>query len=250
MRYASMARVRRVGHHMTIHFVFDLLAALSALALTALVYRWRIAGSAADPQDRVSAAYLAALVAGAIIGGYGIGTLNLWLTGIHEIGRSILGALAGAIVAVETYKRWSGIRRSTGLIFVAGFATSVSVGRIGCLLSGMDDNTYGIPTGADWGWNFGDGIPRYPVQLYESATMAAFLALALVALARRTPFFMENGFYLLVVVYAAQRFVWEFLKPYATVFGPFNLFHLVCLALVAYGLVMIAGESRHERAAA
>jgi phosphatidylglycerol---prolipoprotein diacylglyceryl transferase len=236
--------------HMTIHVVFDLLAALSALGLTALVYKWRIAGSNADPEGSISAPYLVALIAGAVVGGYGIGTLNLWLTGIHEFGRSILGALAGAILAVEAYKRWSDIRRSTGLVFVVSFATSVSVGRIGCLLSGMEDNTYGIPTGLNWGWDFGDGVLRHPVQLYESAAMAAFLALALIALARRSSFFMRNGFYLLVIVYAGQRFLWEFLKPYATVLGPFNIFHLVCVAVVAYGLAMIAGESRHERAAA
>jgi len=235
---------------MGIHSVFDTLAALSALAMTALVYRWRIAGSAADPEGRVSAAYLAALVAGAIAGGYGIGTLNLWLSGIHEIGRSILGALAGAILAIEIYKHRFAIRRSTGLIFVAGFATSVAIGRIGCLLSGLDDETYGVPTGANWGWDFGDGILRHPVQLYESLTMAAFLVFALWALARRVPFFMQNGFYLLVVVYAGQRLLWEFLKPYGTVIGPFNIFHFICIAVVAYGLTMIAGERRHERAPA
>jgi phosphatidylglycerol---prolipoprotein diacylglyceryl transferase len=235
---------------MSIHFVFDLLAALSAMAMTAFVYRWRIAGSAQDPQGPMSAGYLAALVAGAVIGGYGCGTANLWLSGIHEVGRSIIGALAGAIAAIEIYKQSFGIRRSTGLVFVAAFATSVAIGRIGCLLSGLDDETYGIPTDSNWGWDFGDGILRHPVQLYESLTMAGFLGVALLAFARREPFFMRDGFYLLVTFYAGQRFVWEFLKPYATVLGPFNIFHLLCLALVAYGIAMIAGERRHERAAA
>jgi prolipoprotein diacylglyceryltransferase len=235
---------------MSIHLVFDLLAALGAMTATALVYRWRIAGSAADPEGPISPAYLAALIAGAIVGGYGLGTANLWLTGIHELGRSILGALAGAILAIEIYKQRLGIRRSTGLVFVAGFATSVAIGRIGCLLSGMDDQTYGVPTDANWGWDFGDGILRHPVQLYESLTMATFLAFAVWAFAARRPFFMRTGFYLLVAVYAGQRFVWEFLKPYGTVIGPFNVFHLACLALVAYALAMIAGERRYERAAA
>ena len=50
---------------------------------------------------------------------------------------------------------------------------------------------------------------------------------------------MRNGFYALVLFYAGQRFLWEFLKPYATVAGPFNLFHLVCAGLAIYALVMI-----------
>jgi hypothetical protein len=44
----------------------------------------------------------------------------------------------------------------------------------------------------------------------------------------------------MIAFYAAQRFLWEFLKPYATVIGPLNLFHLVCLALLAYAAIMLA----------
>ena len=178
------------------------------------------------------------------------GTANLWLSGIHEVARSILGSLAGAIAAVEIYKWVHGISGSTGLIFVCGFSASVAVGRIGCLLSGLDDETYGIPTGAGWGWDFGDGIPRHPVQLYELITMALFLAYALWSLWRREPFFMRNGFYLLVGAYALQRFVWEFLKPYASVLGPLNIFQLLCLALIGYSAFMIGRGQRLEPAAA
>ena len=39
--------------------------------------------------------------------------------------------------------------------------------------------------------------------------------------------------------YALQRFVWEFFKPYATIVGPFNLFHVVCLGLLLYAGAMI-----------
>ena len=236
---------------MSVHVVFDLLAALSAMAMTAMVYKWRIKGTAFDPDAPISAGYLAALVFGAVIGGYGFGTVSLWQSGIPGIGRSILGALGGAILLIEVYKRLNGIRRSTGLIFVAGFAVSVAVGRIGCLLSGLDDQTHGIATGGAWGWDFGDGIPRHPVQLYESLVMVAFLAFALWAFDRRQPFFMRNGFYLVAAFYAGQRFLWEFLKPYATVVGPLNIFHLLSLAVVAYGILMImTGERRHERALA
>ena len=49
-------------------------------------------------------------------------------------------------------------------------------------------------------------------------------------LKKRDPFWLANGFYLVVGWYGLQRFVWEFIKPYATFAGPFNVFHLVCLA--------------------
>ena len=53
---------------------------------------------------------------------------------------------------------------------------------------------------------------------------------------------MRHGFYLLVLVYAGQRFIWEFLKPYGALLGPFNLFHFICAGLMIYSLAMMAGR--------
>ncbi len=226
---------------MLIHTVFDLAAACASLGMTLAVYRWRLR-DAATKIDAAGPLYGVALVTGAAVGGFGAGTLNLWLSGEPGVGRSIVGALAGAIVAVEIFKRRRGIAGSTGLIFVPAFATSVVVGRWGCYFAGLPDQTYGTPSTLPWAHDFGDGVLRHPVQLYESFTIAVFLAVALVLIGRRNPFFMRNGFYLLVLVYAGQRFVWEFLKPYGTVAGPFNLFHLICAGLVIYSAAMMARE--------
>jgi prolipoprotein diacylglyceryltransferase len=223
---------------MLIHTLFDLLAAASALAMTTAVYVWRL-----RPQmqriEQVGVAYAVALVAGAVLGGYGAGSLNLWLTGLPGIGRSVVGALAGAIVAIELLKRRRGIRGSTGIVFVPGFVTSVAVGRWGCFLSGLDDQTHGTVTGLPWGHDFGDGLLRHPVQLYESFAMTLFLGFALAMLARRSAYFLAKGFYLMVFFYAGQRFLWEFLKPYGALAGPFNLFHLICAGLMVYSLSML-----------
>ena len=228
---------------MLIHTVFDLLAAAASLAMTVLVYRWRL-HDAGQKIERAGIGYALALVVGAVIGGFGAGTLNLWLSGEAGIGRSIVGALAGAITAIEIFKARKGIRGSTGLIFVPAFATSVVAGRWGCFLSGLDDHTHGTPTTLPWGHDFGDGIARHPVQLYESFAMAAFLVVALVLIGRRAPFFARNGFYLMVLYYAMQRFLWEFLKPYAALAGPFNLFHFLCAGLVIYSAIMISKTER------
>ena len=207
--------------------------------MTLFVYNWRLK-AAGQKIDSAGPLYGVALLAGAAIGGFGAGTLNLYLSGAPGIGRSIVGALAGAIAAVEIFKRARGISGSTGLIFVPAFATSVVVGRWGCFLAGLSDETHGTPTALPWGHDFGDGIQRHPVQLYESFTMLAFLVVALVLIGRRNAVFMRNGCYILVLVYAGQRFLWEFLKPYGAVAGPFNLFHLICAGLVIYSIAMMA----------
>jgi phosphatidylglycerol---prolipoprotein diacylglyceryl transferase len=221
-----------------LHTIFDLLAALGSMAMTVVCYRWRLS-DAAGRIESAGMAYGLALVFGAVAGGFGAGTLNLWLSGVPGFGRSIVGALAGAIVAIEVFKWTRGIGGSTGLIFVPAFATSVAIGRWGCFLSGIEDHTYGTPTSLPWGHDFGDGILRHPVQLYESFAMTAFLLTAFVLIGSRNQLFMRQGFYLMVLFYAGQRFIWEFLKPYGAVAGPFNLFHFICLALVVYSLAMM-----------
>lgn len=224
---------------MPVHLALDLLAVALAALLTVAVHVWRLRDLPRSPM-RAGEGYFLALGLGVMAGSYALGTLNLWLSGVPAVGRSIMGALAGGILAVEIYKARAGITGSTGLTFVPTFAVLVAVGRIGCALSGMEDNTYGIPTTLPWGHDFGDGLPRHPVAVYEALSMAAFLAVALLALARRNPLFMAQGFYLMVGFYGLQRFAWEFLKPYATLLGPLNLFHVTALGLIAYAAAMIA----------
>ena len=232
---------------MIIHTLFDLLAWLSAALMGWFVSRrgWL----AAKPRTPFSdPGYFIALGLGAIAGALLFGTLNLGLAGRFVPGHSIAGAIAGGVVAVEAYKLVFGIQGSTGAQFVAPLCVGIAVGRLGCFFSGLPDYTYGTPTSLPWGVDFGDGIARHPVQLYESAAMLLFLLVYLRAVARGSALFRDNGFHLFVGWYALQRFAWEFLKPYPTVLGPFNLFHVVCFVLFAYSLFML-GRHRELRQA-
>jgi phosphatidylglycerol---prolipoprotein diacylglyceryl transferase len=234
-----------------VHGAFDLLAWLAAgLAALWLTRVEKIA----FPAVTTDLPYLAAILLGAGLGAYAFGTANLWLSGIPGVARSIEGAVAGGIIAVELYKRAAGIRTRTGARFTLPFCVGVAIGRIGCYLAGLDDFTYGTPTTLPWGHDFGDGVPRHPVQLYEAAAMATAAALYVAAVRRRDPFVTANGFYLAAGFYAAQRFVWEFFKPYGALLGPLTLFHLLSLAVLTYACAMIAtapqGSSAHDRAVA
>jgi prolipoprotein diacylglyceryltransferase len=224
-----------------LHSVFDGLALLAAVSLYVLQPKF-----GADPKPRwpwsVHPFYLPSMSFGAIAGAYLFGSLNLWLTGMPAIARSIEGAIAGAIFGVEMLKLAAGIRGSTGARYAAPLAAAIAIGRIGCFSAGLDDMTYGTPTSLPWGWDFGDGVKRHPVQLYESAAMLAFLVVFLLPASRRHVLVAQAGFYLFVGAYAAQRFLWEFLKPYGTVVGPFNLFHLLSAALIVYAILFARRE--------
>jgi prolipoprotein diacylglyceryltransferase len=225
-----------------IHTLFDALAVLAALAALALV---RVPDAPIRQPWRLHPLYLSIASLGMIGGALAAGTANLWLTGVHEVGKSVVGGLAGAILAIELLKRRAGITDSTGVRLAAPLAAAILVGRIGCFLAGLDDMTHGTPTALPWGHDFGDGVARHPVQLYESLAMAGFLLGFGALLALRHPLATRAGFHLFVGVYAVQRFAWEFIKPYGTVVGPLNLFHLICVALLVYAWIYGRGELRH-----
>jgi prolipoprotein diacylglyceryltransferase len=230
-----------------VHLFFDLLAYALGISC-AYVFRRRVRTIAPSPIPvQLNALYFFVLTNGVIIGGIAFGTLNIWLAGIGPaIGKSILGAIVGGIVAVELFKRFHAIRGSTGAAFVPGLALAIFVGRWGCFFAGVDDFTHGVPSGPWPGVDFGDGILRHPVQLYEGVTMAVRFVVAARGLSTGRANWLRHGFYYFAIVYGAQRFLWEFLKPYPTLPFGLNMFQILCLGLVAYGILML--REQRERA--
>lgn len=96
---------------MLVHSLFDLLALLAALA----VYRLVPAAAPGMPPElwRLHRLYIPAAGFGAVVGAYLIGSANLWLSGIAGVARSIEGAIAGAILAIELLKWRTGLRGSS-----------------------------------------------------------------------------------------------------------------------------------------
>jgi prolipoprotein diacylglyceryltransferase len=90
-------------------------------------------------------------------------------------GKTIVGALVFGLVSVELMKRYIGVHQSTGDLYAIPLAVGIAIGRIGCFLTGLSDNTYGTPTKLPWAVDFGDGIPRHPTQLYEIAFLVALI---------------------------------------------------------------------------
>ncbi|WP_174279975.1 prolipoprotein diacylglyceryl transferase family protein [Sphingomonas bacterium] len=232
------------------HGLFDILAWASSAGLGATLHRWRLRDAAERLARATGPGYFAALAAGALVGAWAMGSTNTLRMVAPVLSHSIAGALAGAIVAVEIYKRAVGLAGSTGTPFVGPLAMGIVVGRWGCLFAGLPDQTYGVPTSLPWAVDLGDGIGRHPVQVYESLAMLGFLLVYLTALRRRRSWAFRRSFYLLSGWYGAQRFAWEFLKPYPRLIGPLNIFHLLCLGLVAYACAYHRADVRRERAAA
>jgi phosphatidylglycerol---prolipoprotein diacylglyceryl transferase len=202
------------------HLGFDLLAWASGAAISVGLYRWRLKAAASEIAAKTDGGYFVALVLGAAPGAWLAGSANSLREHAPALSHSVAGALMGAIIGVEVYKALRGVKGSTGGVFVGSFALGLVIGRLGCFFAGLADDTFGSPTGLPWAVDLGDGIGAWA---------------------------MRRGFYVLCLWYGAQRFVWEFLKPYPRLIGPFNLFHLLCAGLVAYGWIYYRADRARER---
>jgi len=165
-------------------------------------------------------------------------------------GKTIVGGLIGGLIAVELVKLAMGIRRSTGDLYAPALAVAIAIGRIGCLLTGVADDTSGTPTSLPWGMDLGDGVRRHPTQLYEIVVLTA-MVVPLWRLARRTMALAAtagvdgappqatvlregDAFKAFMVAYMALRVAVDFVKPYPAVFLGLGVLQWAAVATIAW----------------
>ena len=162
--------------------------------------------------------------------------LTIWQGRLAWPGQSIVGGLLGGLIGVELAKWWRGQTRSTGDALVWPLVIGISIGRIGCFLAGLHDDTYGLPTTLPWGLDLGDGVPRHPSPLYEIVFLLA-LGAALARARERLAAVPGLQFKLFLAAYLLWRLVGDGLKPVRQPY-PFGLSGIqwVCIvALLVYG---------------
>ena len=157
-------------------------------------------------------------------------------------GQSIVGGLLGGLIGVEIAKHLVGVKESTGDRFVVPILIGLIIGRIGCFIAGLQDDTYGIATSLPWGVDFGDGIRRHPTQLYD----ILFALAALILLQRARPVLArEPGlqFKLLLAGYLLWRLLIDALKPvpYDWV-GGLSGIQLVCAVALVFYLPLVVRQ--------
>ncbi|MCH9739553.1 MAG: prolipoprotein diacylglyceryl transferase [Epsilonproteobacteria bacterium] len=223
---------------MVIHLLFDLLAYAVGTFLALKVFKpnYQIISS-----ENLRYIYYTVVIVGAFFGAFLVGTINTYISLDKGaiLGKSILGAIIGGVIAVEIFKKVMKIEGSTGAYFVPSLAIGIAIGRVGCYLTGIDDYTYGIETSSIFGVDFGDGILRHPVQLYESMVMLLFFGYTVYIYFNHRAKFETVIFYQFILLYSTQRFIWEFLKPYETIFLGLNIFQLFCLGLILYATIYL-----------
>jgi prolipoprotein diacylglyceryltransferase len=218
------------------HLVLETLAYAAAFRVY-LSLRKR-AGDALDDANRwwvIAAAAVGAAAGSKALYWFEVPAMTLahWRDPAYLLGgKTIVGALIGGLLAVEWAKQRMGIRRRTGDLFAVPLCAGMTIGRIGCFLTGVEDHTAGVATSLPWGVNFGDGIARHPTQLYE---VLFVLALG-VFLWRRMQRPHEEGdiFRMFMAAYFTFRLLCDFLKPDVRVFLGLSSIQWACALMLAY----------------
>jgi len=241
-----------IGSHPVWHPVFETLSYAAGYAVFRRL-RDRQGDVVAEPQRWT---VLAAAAVGALLGSRSLGLAEQWPTvqtawqSGHLLamlfspgGKTIVGGLLGGWLGVEIVKHISGIRRRTGDLFALPLCVGIAVGRIGCLLAGLADDTFGKPTNLPWSVNLGDGIGRHPVQIYE----IIFLIILGLLIGTRAKLPEGARFRIFLGGYLAWRLAIDFLKPQPLVHG-LNLIQWSCVAGIAFLILdeVRAGRGKHE----
>lgn len=163
-------------------------------------------------------------------------------------GMSWFGGLIGGVGTALLVMKWQRLPLVATLAAATpALAIGHALGRIGCFLVGDD---YGRPSNLPWAVAFPRGLPPttmrvHPTQLYE---MAALFVVGWLLIRWRRQGVADAivlGRYL--VLAGAIRFAIEFIRVNERIVGPLTLAHLVSLALMAAGVVILAAGSRVAR---
>ena len=198
----------------------------------------------------ISAAILIGATAGALIGSKLIGNLeNPYKLFEHFniktfwTNNTIVGGLAFGLIGVELAKKVVGHKESTGDLIVYPLLLAMIIGRVGCFLTGVHEETYGVPTDSIFGMHLGDRYLRHPVALYEMFFLI-ILWIILKRVQRKRKFPSGFVFQLSMVSYFIFRFLLDFIKPRIELAGNLGTIQLVCICVIIYYIYKIKKDTR------
>jgi len=146
---------------------------------------------------------------------------------------TIVGGLTLGLIGVELTKKIIKHKESTGDLIVFPLILAMIIGRIGCFLTGVYEQTYGIETTSIFGMNLGDGLLRHPVALYEIVYLILFWIVLKII---QKKYIYPSGylFQIFMLAYFLFRFCLDFIKPIHPLFLGLSSIQLTCVCVIIY----------------
>ncbi len=167
--------------------------------------------------------------------------LESLISGFLAGGKSIVGGLLVGIIGGKFVKLFfkkdkdKSQRLSFGDNTVIPIGAALCIARVGCFLSGMNDDTYGIPTQLPFGWDFGDGIARHPTQIYE--IIGTVVTVSLVMYFGKKAKHPGDRFGWFLFGFCILRFLLEFVRIHPAPYAGLTVYQVICLAGMVWALL-------------
>lgn len=146
--------------------------------------------------------------------------------------KTIVGGFLFALFSVELLKIKLNIKTSSGDVMTYPILLALIIGRIGCFCEGLGDGTIGKETSLFTAVNFGDGICRHPLPLYEIFFLISLWCIIFI-LDKKLVLANGSKFKLFLIFYFIYRFFIEFLKN-----NEFTILNLSTIQIICFiGLI-------------
>ncbi len=163
------------------------------------------------------------------------GYVGLVTSGFLLAPKTVLGGLLFGFFAAVIVKRAMGVSYDTSDAFARGGCLMMAVGRLGCMAQHC---CFGKPTDSVIGFDFGDGVPRIPVQAIEASLV--FLLFAGLHFCHRHNYFQNRRLFILFAGYGIVRCSLEFLREdIASRWLGIGFYQWIALGLFSVGLYQI-----------
>jgi len=225
------------GHSVLIHPILESVGIFIAMRYYAFL-RKRNKSSLSTIQ---SFGIIIGALVGALLGSKIIGTLEnpqAFLDAENQFlffwtSNTIVGGLTFGLIGVELTKKIIGHKEITGDLIVFPLILAMIIGRIGCFLTGIYEQTYGIETTSIFGMDLGDGLLRHPVALYEIVYLI-LLWIFLIIVQKKYIYPSGYLFKVFMLAYFLFRFCLDFIKPIHPLFLGLSSIQLTCVCVIIY----------------
>ncbi|WP_282630821.1 prolipoprotein diacylglyceryl transferase [Empedobacter sedimenti] len=229
--------VELFGHSVLIHPILETIGIFIAMRYYAFL-RKRNKSSLSTIQ---SFSIIIGALIGALLGSKIVGTLenpqalldakNQFL--FFWTSNTIVGGLTFGLIGVEIAKKIIGHKESTGDLIVFPLILAMIIGRIGCFLTGVYEQTFGVETTSIFGMDLGDGLLRHPVALYE---IVYLIILWIILKIVQKKYIYPSGylFQIFMMAYFLFRFCLDFIKPIHPIFLGLSSIQLTCACVIIY----------------
>ena len=187
------------------------------------IQRWALLGIA----------FIGALVGSAIPAFFSGGLVEDLAWKVPITPKTVMGGILASFIFVAIYKRITRNRYDTSDGFARGAIAMMAIGRIGCIFQHC---CYGKQV--SWGLDFGDGLPRVPVQYFEA--IGLFAIFYFIQTLHEKDLFKGRRLFIVFALYGAMRFILEFGREHiADVYLGIGFYQWIALIIFATGIWQI-----------